>query len=131
MRSVPARRESTPTVTKPRMNADQSRRARNEALFREVNERIEELEAGLTGYGEDDSLLVGFVCECSREDCGETIEVTRAHYNAVRNESTRFLVLPGHETPDLERVVDRHPHFLVVEKLGDAGDIAAAEDPRS
>jgi hypothetical protein len=113
------------------MNADQLRRARNEALFREVNERIEELETGLTGYGQDDSLLVGFVCECTREDCGETIEVTRAHYKAVRNEATRFLVLPGHEALDLERVVERHPHFLVVEKLGDAADIAVAEDPRS
>jgi hypothetical protein len=113
------------------MNADQLRRARNEALFREVNERIVELETGLTGYGQDDSLLVGLVCECTREDCGQTIEVTRAQYESVRNESRRFLVLPGHEETDLERVVERHPHFLVVEKLGDAADVAADQDPRA
>jgi hypothetical protein len=46
------------------MDADQLRRARNEALFREVNERIGELETGLSGSAEEDSLLVGFVCEC-------------------------------------------------------------------
>jgi hypothetical protein len=113
------------------MDADQRRRARNEALFREVNERIEELETGLAGSAEEDSLLVGFVCECPNEDCGETIEVTREQYEAVRNNAKRFLVLPGHEDADLARVVERHTHFLVTEKLDDAAEIAIQQDPRS
>jgi hypothetical protein len=57
-------------------------RARNEALFREVNERIVDLE---TGYDRDDSLLIGFVCECPQEDCSEMLEVTRGQYEAVRD----------------------------------------------
>ena len=115
------------------MDARQERRARNEALFREVNERIVELEDGITGFERDDSLLVGFVCECAKEDCGEPLEVTRGEYEAVRDDPRRFLVLPGHEDDEEEiaRVVERHSHYLVVEKLGEAGETAIEQDPRS
>jgi len=113
------------------MNADQLRRARNEALFREVNERIEELEAGLTGYAQNDSLLVGFVCECPNEDCGETIDVTREQYEAVRDSPRQFIVVPGHEDADIARIVEQHAHFLVVEKLGEAAEVATERDSRT
>ena len=112
-------------------DGDQGRRARNEALFREVNERIVELEAGVGGYDRDDSLLVGFVCECPREDCGEMFEVTRGQYQAVREHPRRFLVLPGHEDGDIAHLVERHEQFLVVEKVGEAGEVAVEQDPRS
>jgi hypothetical protein len=110
---------------------DEQRRARNEAIFREVNERIVELETGLTGNGPHDPLLVGFVCECPREDCNETLEVTRSQYEAVRGNPLRFLVLPGHEDGDIAHVVERHSSYLVVEKEGEAGEIAREQDPRS
>ena len=113
------------------MDENQQRRARNEALFREVNERIVELESGLTGYDRDNSLLIGFVCECPREDCGEMLEVTLGQYEAVRDYPRRFLVLPGHEDADIGRVLERHSHYLVVEKLGEAGQIASEQNPRS
>ena len=113
------------------MDENQRRRARNEALFREVNERIVELETGLTGYDLDDSLLIAFVCECPRENCGETLEVTLGQYEAVRDNPRRFLVLPGHEDGDIGRVLERHSHYLVVEKPGEAGEIAIEQDPRS
>jgi hypothetical protein len=109
------------------LDAEQLRRAQNELLFREVNERIAELE---TGFGEDDGLLVGFVCECPDEDCGETLEVTRRQYEAVRDNPRRFIVLPGHEDADLARVIERHPQFMVVEKLEEAAEIAVEQDPR-
>ena len=110
------------------MDEDDQRRSRNEALFREVNDRIVELEAG---YDRDDSLLVGFVCECPREDCGETLEVTRRQYEAVRENPRRFLVLPGHEDGDIANLVERHAQYLVVEKVGEAGEIAVEQDSRS
>ena len=113
------------------MDADQLRRALNEALFREVNERIDELETGLAGYAQDESLLVGFVCECPDEDCGDTLELTHAQYEAVRRDATRFLVVPGHEDADVARVVERHTHFMVVEKLDEAAEIAIEQDPRA
>jgi len=110
---------------------DQRRRARNEALFREVNERIVEFETGLGGYERDDSLLVRFVCECPREDCSEVIEVTREQYERVRDGSRRFLVLPGHEDGDIAKVVEQHSTYLVVEKTGEAAAVAEEQDPRS
>jgi hypothetical protein len=113
------------------VDAVQVRRAQNEALFREVNERIRELEAGRAGYGEEDSLLIGFVCECGDEDCGETLEVTQAQYESVRSDPRRFLVLPGHESLEVARVVERHERYLIVEKLDEAAEIAIEQDPRS
>jgi hypothetical protein len=112
------------------MDADQHRRARNEAIFREVNERIEEL-SRRSGIDEDDSLLPGFICECSSESCTELLQVTYQQYEAVRESPRRFLVLPGHEDPDVERVVEQHSDALVVEKLVNASEIAVEHDPRS
>lgn len=112
------------------MDEDQRRRARNESLFREVNERIGELDTGMSASEEDDS-LVGFVCECPREDCSETLEVTRDEYEAVRGNPRRFLVLPGHEDSDIAHVVERHSSYLVVEQEGEAGEIAREQDSRS
>jgi hypothetical protein len=110
---------------------DKRRRARNEALFREVNERIADLETNRGGYDPDDSLLIGFVCECPREDCSETLEVTRRQYEAVRDNSRRFLVLPAHEDGDIANVIEQHENYLVVEKTGEAAAVAEEQDLRS
>ena len=110
---------------------DPRRRARNEALFREVNERIVELDTDLGGYERDDALLVGFVCECPQEGCNEIVEVTRGQYEAVRDNPRRFLVLPGHEDGDIARVVERHSSYLVVEKVDEAAAVAEEQDPRA
>lgn len=112
------------------MADDPQNRARNEALFREVNERIVELESDLGGHEGDDALLVGFVCECPQEDCNEIVEVTRGQYEAVRDNPRQFLVRPGHEDGDIARVVERHSSYLVVEKVGEAGK-TVEQDPRS
>jgi hypothetical protein len=37
----------------------------------------------------------------------------------------------GHEEGSLERVVQREPDFLVVEKIGEAGEESEEQDPRS
>jgi hypothetical protein len=113
------------------LDTEQLRRAQNEVLFREVNERIEELETDLPGDLADDSPLVGFVCECPNQECGEQIEVTRRQYEEVRRVPRRFLVLPGHEDSELARVVERHDNYLVVEKVDEAAEIAIDTDPRS
>jgi hypothetical protein len=113
------------------MDADRERRAKNEALFREVNERIEEVSSRLSGVGDQDSLLSGFVCECSQGDCTETLQVTVKQYEAVRENPRRFLVLPGHEDLEVDRVVERHEDLLVVEKLPEVSEVAIDQDPRS
>jgi hypothetical protein len=110
--------------------ARDERRARNEAFFREVNERIEDLSGQSAGENEQDESFE-VVCECGMVDCTELIAVTRAEYEAVRRDPRRFLVLPGHEHTDTARVVERNSHFLVVEKLEQAAEIAVEHDPRS
>lgn len=112
------------------MNSEQERRARNEALFREVNERVEEVARRLSAL-EDESAVTGFVCECSREDCTDLVEITSSQYEAVRSDPRRFLLRHGHEDLTVDRVVERHAAFTVVEKFGEAGDIAIDRDPRS
>jgi hypothetical protein len=111
-------------------SARDERRARNEALFREVNERIELLSADLADESEQEASFE-VVCECGRDDCTELIEVTRPQYESVRSDPRRFIVRPGHEHTDIERVVERNSGFLVVEKLEHAAEIAVEEDPRS
>jgi len=103
------------------------RAARHQSLFRDVNERIEELNEQFSQI-----LPVGdWVCECADERCFESIELTMAEYEAIRTHPARFPVLPGHElTPDVEVVVETHERYLVVEKQGAARDVAIKNDRR-
>jgi hypothetical protein len=101
-------------------------RERNEALFREVNERIEDV--GTTLLPDDQPME--FLCECDDRDCVEKVSATRAEYEAIRAVGTHFVVLPGHEDPGVERVVQKHERFLVVEKQGEAAQEAEQSDPR-
>lgn len=101
------------------------RAARNEALFREVNESIAELEERLHAV-ENEPV---FICECANPDCAEQLpDVDLAIYEETRKHPRRFFVAPGHQNEQLERVVETHPHFLVVEKTGEAGEVAEQTD---
>ena len=108
------------------MDQESERRlARNEGLFRETNEAIERGQ-----WPNDPAKLVRFRCECSRMDCGEAVEVTLAEYEHVRDDPRRFVVLPGHETVEIESVVSRASGHVIVEKRDLAGATAEATDPR-
>ena len=99
---------------------------RNEALFREVNERIEEIRAGVVG-----SEPIEFLCECGEESCLEPVELTREEYEEVRSFPDHFVMRPGHEHPDFERIIDRRDRYVIVDKVGHAEDVADRTDPRS
>jgi hypothetical protein len=101
-------------------------RERNEALFREVNERIEDISTTFTPSEE----LMEFLCECDNTDCVERVSAARAEYEAVRAVATHFIVLPGHADPGVEHVVLQNERFLVVEKEGRAAQEAEQSDPR-
>jgi hypothetical protein len=102
------------------------RAARNEALFRRVNERVEEVNKAFESIlGDSD-----FFCECADVDCMEKIRMTLAEYEDLRSVSTHFAVKPGHVLPDDEKVVDERVGYIVVEKIGHAGRRAAELDPR-
>jgi hypothetical protein len=100
-----------------------ARVARNESLFREVNERIHELEEsfGARAPGAD---MASFVCECATEGCATRVQMTLDEYQLARRRPTRFLVAPGHARPDFERIVWRTDRFELVEKFGEAGEVA-------
>ena len=110
------------------MDARRERMARNEVLFREVNERIEEVDARFGQLAEPSQLIV--VCECALPDCTGQMEVPRSEYEAVRVNPKRFLVLPGHEEPRIEHVVKRDDGYTVVEKFEHEAEIAREHDSR-
>jgi hypothetical protein len=113
------------------VGAREERLGENEALFREVNERIAGVAEEFLEIGARDT-PVEFNCECGAADCTEPMSMTLVEYEALRAEPTRFAVVPGHEVPDVERVVDRRPKYLVVEKDDDdAEEVARESDPRS
>lgn len=101
------------------------RKAKNEALFREVNDRIEE---AATAFHVPDE--AEFVCECGQGDCTRMMSLTLREYERVRSHGKRFAILPGHEMPEIERVVEQTDRYAVVEKIGAAGRMVEALDPR-
>ena len=99
--------------------------AENEAYFRALNEQI------VADVGADAHERHGFLCECGAEDCIEAISLTRDEYERVRAKGDHFVIMPGHELPEVERVVEQNERFHVIEKLGAAAFVAEETDPRS
>jgi hypothetical protein len=102
--------------------------ARNEALFREVNERLERVDkqAEWRGWPPEDGCFE-FHCECGR--CPEKVRLTIAEYESVRSQDDRFVLVPGHETPELEGIAERTERYVIVDKHGDA-EALVSDDPR-
>jgi hypothetical protein len=98
---------------------------RHQSLFREVNERIEELAESLELRDE-----VPILCECGTPGCNERIVLTEAEYDDLRRIPTHFAVLPGHDIAAVERVVEQNERFVVVEKFGESAKTAIRLDPR-
>ena len=102
----------------------EERVARNDATFRDANERINRVaaESGITSE-------VPFICECADPACTEIVRLSLGDYEAVRAHGDRFISRPGHETEGVS-VVERHDGYDVVEKEGRAGEVARELDPR-
>ena len=108
------------------MTTQAERQGRNESLFREVNERIAEVNESFEVEGRSE-----FLCECSREACKDPVSISMAEYEEVRREPTWFFVLPGHEDARVERVVTGGDRYVIVEKIGAAAEEAEELDPRT
>jgi len=110
------------------MSSREERIGLNEAVFREVNERIEDLAETFQLKEE----LLDLVCECGDAGCVRRISMTRAEYEELRSEPHQFAVHPGHEYPDVEAVVDRRKGYDIVSKSKGAPErIAERTDPRT
>jgi len=104
------------------LDVRRERAAKNQSLFREVNERIGELSGSST--------LPTFVCECTDETCDQRLPLTREEYERIRSDSNSFFVVQGHEIAEIEQVVEVAEGYVVVAKLGRGGTVAAGLDPR-
>jgi hypothetical protein len=109
----------------PSMSPDE-KLGRNQALFREVNERIREL-----AEHQANEPRFEIVCECSDQSCCGPIEVSIVEYEQVRATPTAFFVLRGHEIPEIERVMSKTREYEVVQKFGAAAAVVNELDPRS
>ncbi len=98
--------------------------AENEALFREVNERVQDVAERGSGTYE-------YFCECANVDCTFRITLARTEYEAVRTDAKQFVVLPNHYTPEVEDLVAEHATHWIVRKDGEAGEYVEKLDPRS
>ena len=98
--------------------------ARNNATFRDANDRIETAAAD---YGFWDGRTVPFLCECSDEHCMTIVRMTLEEYRHVRSNPRWFVHAPGHEEEigGVIETVEARDHYVLVEKVGHAGDIAA------
>jgi hypothetical protein len=92
----------------------------------EVNEGIERGQ-----WPGEDADPVRFRCECARLGCNLLLEVTLSAYEQVRSHPRRFVMIDGHQVPELETVVQREPGYVVVQKLDQAGEKAEKTNPRS
>ncbi len=104
------------------MNRRLERIARNEALIRVVNERIEEVDKAAQEANFDrEETRFEFLCECGDGDAGDVgcevhVEMTIREYEAVRSQDDRFALYPGHEQEAIESVAARNERFVVVDK---------------
>ncbi len=111
------------------LNDRQARAGRNQSLFREINDRMRDLNEGFSVVTPDSG---EWVCECADESCIELIRMSLSEYEAVRANPNRFFVKPDdeHLLPDVEQVVERTDRYWVVEKFG-AGAEVAEQNARS
>lgn len=99
--------------------------ARNNARFRAAND---EIETAAADYGLDRNAPLPFICECSNPRCTTIIPLTLDAYSRIRSDPRWFAHALRHEESleGIVRTVERHPTYVLVEKIGHAGDLAAS-----
>jgi len=108
-------------------NQTAERIARNEATFRDANERIHG-----AAVRHEMRAPTPFVCECAEPRCTDIIRLPLTEYERVRSEPTWFLCRDGHDAADADdAIVEQQNGWMIVEKRGRAGEVAAELDNRS
>ena len=102
---------------------------KNEALFRDVNERVKEIDRA-HGVPAGDNTW-DFLCECGNAGCTEHVSLTLAEYERARSDPTLFAVLPGHEIPEVEVAVEETDRYVLAKKRPGEREIARQTDPRA
>jgi len=104
-------------------STDEENRAKSEAAFREANEAIRAAERELQPPLDH----VPYICECDDIRCRETIRLTAAEYERIRDDGATFAIARGHHS--LGNVIEEHGDYLVVRKPDGGGEVARSLDP--
>jgi hypothetical protein len=78
-----------------------------ELFFRAINEEIAALDGTVTSR---------YLCECGNPACTDGILLAPGALAKLHASARHFVVLAGHEIPDVETVVDRSDGYLIVRK---------------
>lgn len=98
----------------------------NEVVFRQRNESVQRNLDEVRKLGEetnqaylvhDDDAAMHFMCECSDENCRKRIKMSPSEYNKIHKNRNSFVMLCGHESTSVERVVRQEPGYCVVRKF--------------
>ena len=108
-------------------NDRKERIAHNESAFRELNERLE-TSVHRDRPAED---FAGFVCECGNPECDATVRLQLATYEEIRQNDKLFFIVPGHEVPDTEDVIDEGRGYVVVRKHDDVAEAVEESSRRN
>lgn len=104
----------------------EERIAKNNATFREANEQI----SAAAGVYQVD-MPIPFLCECPTSTCREIVRLRLEDYEKIRADSRWFLNVPGHQAAEgASVVVEECDGYVIVEKVGRAGEIVEALDER-
>jgi hypothetical protein len=91
----------------------------NEGVFRRVNEMVRPVEP----------TWMTILCECGERGCHEQLVIAQEQYAKVREDSTLFVLRPGHDIAATEHVVSKHVEFWIVRKdPGVPAEVARATD---
>ena len=97
-------------------------------MFREVNERLEDINKGFSPF----TGTMSIVCECGDATCIEQITIAPRDYEEIRADPAQFVIVRGHEAPDVEHVVDDgRPYVVVRKRAGSPARLAVETDPRT
>ena len=99
--------------------------ALNEDAFRKVNEAIDRAADSVPSEE-----ALDFVCECGRKECRDTISVIPENYRTIRKDPAAFVILPEHDIPGAEDVIDRRDSYWIVRKVGFARELVEDLDKR-
>jgi hypothetical protein len=88
----------------------------NAAQIREIRETFvranEQIRASAEKYNFEHQ--VPFLCECSEVTCTGSVRLSLTTYREARTSIDRFLLLPGHDDPQVERIVARGDGYVLV-----------------
>ena len=109
------------------MGYREERIALNEAVVREVNEKVEQTRESAPGNS-----FMHIVCECGYDRCDEIIALTKDEYEGIRNDPRQFCVVQEHVIEDVEAAVEENDRFVIVAKReGTPAEVAIRTDPRA